>query len=142
MEVPRSRSWALPVIAAGTCPFIQNVTAARMVRSESESDTSIGDESSPTVREHSHRRQCDRKSSSRMIADERYIFAQSQSASGVQVGRGDRNSHACRSGMRSRSPASSESNRLRVRDGDLVAARQRHARIAPRMRAHKMQSSW
>ena len=128
MVVPRSCSQALPVIAAGTCPFIQNVTTPRMVRSGSESDLSHRHESSQTVREHSHRRHCDHKSSS--------------SASGVQVGRGDRNSHACNTGMCPRSPASSVSNRLRVRDGDLVAARLRHARVAPRTRAHKMQSSW
>ena len=52
----RSRSRALPVISAGTCPFIQNVTATCMLRTESEGDLSIRQKSSPTVRDHSNRR--------------------------------------------------------------------------------------
>ena len=48
----RSRSRALPVIAAGTCPFIQNVTAPCMVSTESEGDLSIRHKSSATVRDH------------------------------------------------------------------------------------------
>ena len=47
VEVPRS--WALPVVADGTCPFIQNVTAARLVHAEYGSDPSIRHELSPTV---------------------------------------------------------------------------------------------
>ena len=47
VEVPHS--WALPVVGDGTCPFIQNVTAARPVHAEYESNPSIRHELGPTV---------------------------------------------------------------------------------------------